>query len=656
MERSFLLYLFFLFYSVGHSQQPASSHKFGTVNIRDFSPVYCPIDSAAHAYYIFDEGKSYLYDLGGLKILTTRHYRMHILDKAGKIYGNVTLPVYVEDNSHKEQITYMKATTYNMVNGRIIQNKLDTKNLKLTQAADKWYQYDIAMPEVKPGAIIELEYNIESDFWYNLPEWAFQHDLPVLESEFITSIPEDFRFIPHLWGEQKILHARSNKYNDESETTTGVAHYYTTKVPAFNPLAYVLNKRDLLSRVEFELISANGENGIKVFAHTWPELSRQLMADENFGKQLFNNTFLMEAANQLMGPDTSALYKIKAAYQYIHNSMQWNGEYGVYPSIDIQKAYSKRMGNIADINLLLVKLLKALEIPSAPVIVSTVGNSRLRQDYATLTKANYLIVAVPLDTNRIILLDAADPNATFDMIPPKCFNGQGLLINDAGGIWVDVKSNKLGQVRADYKLKMNREYIWEGTYLEHDYRYIAYKLREQIKDSSHLNDYINYLHEEYSDIRLSDPDIEYLTNENDREIVIKANIRTRMGFTRALDSLLFAPIQLERIISSPFKAETRSIPVEYEYPAMTNASVIFDIPEGYKVDKIPSSVTYQNESRTIKFTYVIQRINDTSLIAKSLLILNQTTFTEEEYPDLKAFFDLIVKKQAEPVVFKKKEG
>lgn len=654
MKRSSIFCLFIVFYFAGNSQQTTISHKFGKVSARDFDAKYCPIDSTAHAYYIFDEGKSYLYDLGGLKILTTRHYRIHILDKAGKAYGNIALPVYVEDNSHKEQVTYLKATTYNLLNGRIIQNKIDTKNLKLTQSADKWYQYDIAMPGVKPGAIIELEYNLVSDFWYNLPEWTFQHDIPVLESECITSIPYDYKFIPHIWGEQKIAHAKANNFNDETEAANGVTHFYTTDVPAFNPLPYVLNKTDLRSRVEFELVSATGEDGIKIFAHTWRELSKQLMADENFGKQLFNNTFLMDVANKLTASDTSVLNKIKAAYQYIHNNMQWNGAYGVYPSIDIQKAYDKRAGNIADINLLLLKLFKVLEVPAAPVLLSTAGNGRLRQDYPTLSKANYLIIAVPLDTNRLILLDAADPYATFEMIPPKCLNGQGLLLNDAGGIWVDLKSNKLGQVRADYKFKLNSEYVWEGTYMEHDYRYFAYKLREQIKDSTQLQDFVNFLHDEYGDIRLSEPDIDYVVNENDREIIIKANIRSRMGFTRTTDSLLFAPIQLERIISNPFNIESRSVPVEYAYPAMTNATVIFDIPDGFKVEKIPSSVTYQNAAKTIKFTYLIQNINETTLIAKSLLILNQTVFTAEEYPDLRAFFDLVVKKQAEQVVFKKK--
>jgi hypothetical protein len=46
--------------------------------------------------------------------------------------------------------------------------------------------------------------------------------------------------------------------------------------------------------------------------------------------------------------------------------------------------------------------------------------------------------------------------------------------------------------------------------------------------------------------------------------------------------------------------------------------------------------------------------NDSTLIAKSLLIVNQVQFPEEDYANLRAIFDRIVHKQAENIVFKRK--
>jgi hypothetical protein len=313
------------------------------------------------------------------------------------------------------------------------------------------------------GSIIEIDYTIRSDNWNSIRDWEFQHDIPVLESEYITVIPSELGFKPHFWGSQKIEQLISQKWDDDNYLNKIISQYRTSHVPAFPNEPYILNKKDYLSRVEFELTYVESAQGKKNFSFTWSELNKQLLEDENFGKQLFNNTYLLEAANDINALYTEPIQKINAAYDFIHRRMKWNGEYGIYPSIDIQKAFDLRTGNIADINLLLVKLLRTLEVKCAPVLVSTVRHGQILPTYPSLSKLNYVLVVIPQEDKRI-LLDAADPFASFDLVPPKCFNGPGFMLNDGGGTWIDIKLTRPGQVQADYKLKLNDEFIWEGTY------------------------------------------------------------------------------------------------------------------------------------------------------------------------------------------------
>ncbi|MEP7322627.1 MAG: DUF3857 domain-containing protein [Saprospiraceae bacterium] len=632
--------------------QEEVSHKFAKINVSTFSLKYCPIDSHAVAYYIFDDGSSYP-KAGYPWRMIYRHYRIHILDKSARSLGNISIPLYNEGPKAKEELSDFKASTFYLSNGKVVERKLDKKQLHFNTSDDQPDQVDFTMPAVIPGSIIEIEYTIRSDFWDNITQWEFQHDFPVLESNYTTVIPDYIQFKPHFWGTQKIDQLTSQRWDQESQSNTGISQYHITNVPAFPNEPYILNKKDYQLRVEFELTSIQGDEGRKAYAYSWEDLNKQLLNDEAFGKQLNNNTYLLDVANSIAATYALPADKIKAAYQYVHRQMKWNREFGIYPSENIQNAFDTRTGNVADVNLTLLKLLKALEIPCAPVLLSTVKHGKILPDYSSLSKFNYLIIAIPQEDKKI-LLDAADPFATFDLIPPRCFNGPGLMLNDGGGTWIDIKPIRLGQNQAEYKLRLNAEYVWEGSYKERAIQYSAYKLRDELKDSAQLIPYIDYLHERYSDIRFTEPKILEFSNE-DRDVFLQANIKSRMGFTRSKDSITFSPIQMERFMNNPFISDARNIPVEYDFPWMTNSIVEFSIPSGYSVTHVPSSVTYQNAEKSIKFTYVIQPLNDSILVAKSLLIVNQFRFSEDEYANLKVLFDHIVNKQAEVVVFKKND-
>jgi len=58
-------------------------------------------------------------------------------------------------------------------------------------------------------------------------------------------------------------------------------------------------------------------------------------------------------------------------YQHVKEKVTWDDRYGKYTSQDIKEAYNKGKGNVADINLLLVAMLKKAGFSVNPVILST---------------------------------------------------------------------------------------------------------------------------------------------------------------------------------------------------------------------------------------------------------------------------------------------
>jgi len=79
-----------------------------------------------------------------------------------------------------------------------------------------------------------------------------------------------------------------------------------------------------------------------------------------------------------------------------------------------------------------------------------------------------------------------------------------------------------------------------------------------------------------------------------------------------------------------------------------------DIPTGYELEELPKSaqVTLNDDEGTFQF---LVGKNDNMIQFKSVIKLNKATFQPEDYNSLRDFFALVVKKQSEQIVFKKKK-
>jgi len=80
-----------------------------------------------------------------------------------------------------------------------------------------------------------------------------------------------------------------------------------------------------------------------------------------------------------------------------------------------------------------------------------------------------------------------------------------------------------------------------------------------------------------------------------------------------------------------------------------------EVPQGYAVDELPQSIIVKlNEQDDGMFEYRITQSGD-NISLRSRVRFNRSFFMPEEYETLREFFNLIVKKQTEQIVFKKKK-
>ncbi len=637
----------------GLSQKDDKSEKFGRLNPAEFSSKSCPIDSSAHAYYLFDYGHSHFLNTSTeLKIVFERHFRIKILDKSAFDEGTFIISLYHQGERKEEELIGLKAVTYNMENGQMIETKLEKSSIFKEKSSEHINKVKYTLPNIKEGSILEVKYEIYSDFLFNFQGWVFQHDLPSLKSEYSTRIPDIISYNPHFWGFVPVDVSYTDSQKPNYNFSERLSLYQAKDIPAFPDEPYVMNKDNFRSRIAFELSSTRFNNITQDYTRTWTSLNELLLNDENFGSQLKKSGYFKDEIEPIKAKNLSLEGKIHAAYNLIKNRMKWNGIESIYTTGNIKKSFDNRSGNVADINLALVSMLRELDLQAYPVVLSTVKNGLILQAFPTLTKFNYVIAAV-ITADKKILLDAADQFANASILPAKCLNGSGRLINEQEGIWVELKATRLFQSVMNYDVFLDPEKGLVGNYSEKDYHYAGHKLRTELKDSTGTKAYIDKIHEKYKGVKIENVRLSHF-NQGDREILLESQLESTLGIESNDDLIYFIPVQMERLLENPFKSPIRQFPVEFEYPWMINAVIEIKIPENFNIESLPKSVAFQNADKSAKFTFLSESKNNTSIKVSSMIFINKARFNPDEYDGLKDFFSHIVSKHAEQIVLRKK--
>ena len=328
--------------------------------------------------------------------------RIKVYNEGGVSYGDFTISLY-EEPSKKEKLVKIKGKTYNLSNGKIEKVSLSRKNdVYEEQTSDNWKRVKFAMPNVKAGSIVEVEYQIKSPYIYQLDRWYFQEDIPVGESNYLIKSPEYFIYTPVPQG---FHHIEKTEKSIGASKHGEVEFLYTARnVPPVKEDEFVLNKNDYRCSVKFELYATKfPNNGAKYYSKDWDKIGQQLLNGNGFGKEINRNLKDLEPivsqAKTLTGEA-----RVKYIYEYVRDNVSWNGDIGINSKDGLKKFISNKTGSVADINLLLLNLLKKSDVIAYPFVGKSRNSGVLNDNFPTLTDLNYVMVYLPADDGKSLSL------------------------------------------------------------------------------------------------------------------------------------------------------------------------------------------------------------------------------------------------------------
>jgi len=596
--------------------------KYGKVDQADLQMKVYPADSSASAVVLCNYGY-----FDGRELQFVHQMRIKILKEEGKNNGNFSVPA--------EEKTNVRGQTVNLENGVPVVTKLNKDGIFIERVMNRSYRARVAMPNVKVGSVIDVE------FYYTglPPHWDFQKTIPMRWSELVIDENENFSFRKNFTG-----------YIPLSETTGD--RWVTKNVPAFKSEKFINNIENYLTRMNIEISSIHVPGRLyKDYATDWEAVAKTLREADDFGQQLTNiNFFLNGLEKEIKSTTTTPEEKLSKAYNAI-KKIKWNNEESLTTSKSgLSYAFNKKIGNSADINLTLVLLLRKLGIDANPIVLSTRDNGLLPPFSVSLDRLNY-VAAQAVIGDKSFFLDATDENIPLGMLPERTLNGRGLVVKKESQEWVDLTPKKKDKSTSILNLKLSPDGVLKGDWNKSYYDYGALDQRVSYKKYNSQDEYLKSLESEYIGLSVEKYNLIGIDSlqqpvQENMSIILKNKI------TKANNQMYINPLMFDKYTENPFKADERVYPVDFTTSREETQIFNLELPAGFSINQLPKNIKMVLPENSASFQ-MLSSADESTVHVLFKLNINKPVFSQSEYQNLKAFFDELVKKQAEMLIIKK---
>lgn len=678
MRKLFILCAFLLlFLSPVHSQQATTATiepnlKYGKPSKEELSLTSYAPDTTATAIYLFHQGQSDFVYHDGFQLTTEHWVRIKILKPQGVSYADVSVPYYspTDRDEGQERASDIEGCSYNMENGKCIKTSMKRESISFERINNLYKMLKFSLPAVKEGTVIEYHYKLYSDYFSHIDNWMMQEELPMLYNQYKITIPHVFIYNIELRGKDYIqvkqrdssIHATER----EGGSVGGVSKDFTVSaqettftsrnLPAIRQDApYCWCPEDYKVQVSFDLQGTQfTPNEYKPYSQKWEDVDNQLLKPENtqFGKYLsFTNPFRPET-KQAYNSEMSFEEKIICAFQILKKKMAWNGRYQLY-SKELEKVIPKGNGSNADLNFILISILKDFGLEAYPVVLSRRSSGMLPYNFPSLQKLNTFIVAVyDINKQKYVFLDGSMDVPALNILPLE------LSVNKARILSPKVKEEKKWvnvMALADNKSFMKIEARMEGNQVKGHRSTILYgqEAVEYQANEKHKQDSIVSAPESNTSQKnkLTVTNLKVKKQENDWAL-----IEEEFDFvlqTDQTDSHLYInPMLFPQLKSNPFIQTERVLPIEFPYPYKFTMLTTLTLPEGYEVEETPQPQVIRTEGDGLQCKYMIQRQGNT-ISLNYIFHLKEPIFLTEQYKQLQELWTKVIEKNNALIVLKK---
>ncbi|HCL83715.1 MAG TPA: hypothetical protein DIC22_07060 [Chitinophagaceae bacterium] len=491
--------------------------------------------------------------------------------------------------------------------------------------------------------------------------WFFQQAIPVLRSSYSVRIPNNWNFIINLQNRSYLTAIKKDSlvkniyswYYEYENITVYTVNWTFENIPAMKPEPFTSTINNYIGCIKFQLAVRPLQPGhSERLINDWQWVSNRLLAGPDFGLVIEDpNPWIHKLAKTIVQPGDPDLEKARKLFSFVRDHLKVTSKgWGIPENSTLSDMYKSGQGNVAEMNLLLIALLRTQHLNAEGVILATRDNGLTNISYPVMENFNYTICRLEIN-DKVYFLDTSDPMMGFGKLPVDCYNGQARVIDknpsavyfspdsirESSSIYVAIENDPSGK-------------FLNADWTEHPGYYESSDIRHYIRDNNNSQD--AYFKSYQKKKSFKEPiDSFTISDENDLDHPVSLNYKMHI-YPSGEDHYYFSPIMNAGLENNPFKSEERNYPVELPYVFDNSYILNMEIPAGYEVEELPKSVRIKLNENDGIFEYLIQK-NENSIQFKNVLNIKKATFDPEDYNNLRDFYAFILKKQAELIVFKK---
>ncbi|MDR2238330.1 MAG: transglutaminase [Chryseobacterium sp.] len=613
-------------------------------NNEDLNKVKSALDENAPAEILY---RSVHYNIDGSKGEFHKNVfcRVKIYDKdKAEDWLNLEIPLH-QSSGARETLNKIKAFTYNLENGTAVSTKVD-KSSKYKSKESKYTSVTkFAFPNVKNGSVIEYQYEILSPFLYSIPEILIELDTPSLYTEYVLDSPVNIAYNLNYTG------SLMPKYKSVEDKVLFGADYKTYRlgfenVKGFKTEKYVKNDRNYRTKISAEVHSSNFGQ-LKMHSSSWEEIKEKLYKDEDFGEELKKTKLAKENMPAAVAGLKTEVEKANAIFDYVKNTFTWNNDRGIYTEDGLKKLVETKTGNAAEINLFLVMMLREAGLKADPLLISTVDHGLINLAYPSLMSTNF-VLAVVGNKDRYSLFDATSKQSSMDNLPPRDWNGYGILLAKEKVLQMQMANATTSYNYLTAQAKINADGSISGTYSDRDTGSFGMFVKESYDENAEK--YKKQYKENFS-IDFTDIDCKVLEN-GEFESTMKfssENLIDRIGKKMIINPMLF----LGKSSSEFDQIEARKHPIELVSAFTKVKKITLEIPEGYTIEEMPKSKKIITDNKEIEYNYIAE-LKGNKLEITSTIKVASPDYPKEYYPAFRQIWNTASKSENQVISLVKK--
>lgn len=617
---------------------------FGKIDKADLTSTSCTFEPSASAMELFDVQNVEFEVLDySTKLVTEERVRIKIFNQSGYDYASIRIPYFMQKKVTK--IKDLEGVVYSLdSNGQIVTQKLNKKDFFREKAEENVGIINFTFPNLKPGCVVEFRYTkVEKDI-FQIDPWVLQGEIPVAYTSMTLTTPSFSNVKTKIYGADSIDRVTTKIKNDRSRTI-----YFRENIHSFEPEPFMSSYKDNLLKMVFLLIPKTSfiVNALTEPTVAWKYAGNTLLDSKDYGGQIENKITGTESIIDSAKKISLLAKRIGFIYEAVKKQIPNKTEQTLYPD-DLQETWNNRVGNTAEINLILVNLLQKADVPCAPILISTRENGKVNTDFPSIGQMNG-VDALAEDSNTYYLMDASLKYQSYLNPPFNVLNRLGYLLARGNMQWVKIENKKplVNQtISIVGQFHENGEINGQAICQYYDYAK-SYALDSTTEDDP------GEKFEEKKPIGLKFDSVKVENAENDDEPLLQ-KIYFSYELSNSGNYYFINPQILTSKKENPFIKETRMSDIDFGCNQQQLLTLQVKIPPSFEIDHLPKNIVVRAPDSSFFYKRIFLSDSEHIYMSQQFEIM-RPIFDKEDYSGVKEFFDRVYQLMNEEIILKRKE-